>query len=234
MIWVTMTTNLPLFSIVTITKDNPRGFSRTKQSVEDQTSKNHEWIVIDGNKESDTGIYNAMNKGLSRAKGKYVVFLNGGDAFATSDTLDMVANQILVTNADFLYGDVTEGLSYKKAKSWKKFPRGMITSHQSMFYKRDVLNDLRFNEDRKIAGDYEFTCAFLKQATSKFYMPFAIASVETGGISEQQQVLGRREEWAVRRTILKKNIFSCMMIYLRQSIAASVRKTFPPLFYAAR
>lgn len=233
MIWVTMTTK-PLFSIVTITKDNPEGFARTGASVEGQTNKDHEWIVIDGNKEPDTGIYNAMNKGLSRAQGTYVIFLNGGDTFSTSDTLDMVAHQIQIRSADFLYGDVIEGLHYKKAKSCKKFSRGMITSHQSMFYKLKKLNGLQFNEERKIAGDYEFTCAFLKQAESVLYMPFAVASTQIGGISEKLQSLGRKEEWTVRRTILKKNIFSCMIIYLRQSIAAAVRKTFPPLFYAAR
>ena len=234
MIWAMMTTKHPLFSIITITKDNPRGFARTKQSVEDQTFKNYEWIVIDGNKEPDTGIYNAMNKGLTRANGQYLVFLNGGDAYATPDTLDMVSHQIEVRAADFLYGDVIEGLHYKKAKSCKKFAKGMITSHQSMFYKREALNGLQFNENRKIAGDYEFTCAFLKQVKSVFYMPFAITSVETGGISEQLQSVGRREEWAVRRTILKKNVLSCMMIYFRQCMAAMVRKAFPPLFYAAR
>lgn len=233
MIWVTMTTK-PLFSIVTITKDNPKGFAKTRASVEDQTFKNYEWIVIDGNKEPDSGIYNAMNKGLSRARGQYVLFLNSGDAFAGHDILDMTANQIQVKAADFLYGDSLEGLHYKKSKPCKKFAKGMVTSHQSMFYKREIIGDLRFNEERKIAGDYEFTCAFLKKVQSVFYMPFAVASTENGGISQQMQSLGRKEEWAVRRTVLNKTVMSCVIIYLRQSLAAGVRKIFPPLFYAAR
>jgi putative colanic acid biosynthesis glycosyltransferase len=227
-------TNAPLFSIITITKNDPVGFARTRESLIEQSCQNFEWIVVDGNQENDNGIYNAMNKGLTRTNGDYILFMNGGDMLASPEILEMVAHQIQIRPADFLYGDVYEDQHYLKAKSWKKIHKGMITSHQAMFYKREKLNGLTFNENLMIAGDYEFTCRFLKQVNSVFYMIFAIAITEPGGISQQRQSQGRKEEWIVRRTVLKKNKLSCCMIYLRQSLAAFVRNFAPALFYAAR
>ena len=105
--------NLPLFSIITITFNAESEVGVTVKSVADQTFRNFEHIIVDGGStdntlcearkfsdslrilsEKDRGLYDAMNKGIDLAKGKYIIFLNAGDAFANSDVLDLLAAHI--------------------------------------------------------------------------------------------------------------------------------------------
>ncbi len=110
-------------SIITINFNNRNGLERTARSIVEQTFRDYEWIVIDGGStdgsqdilkeysahiafgvsERDGGIYEAMNKGLERASGEYVQFLNSGDSFIDRDVLERVfADNRL---ADVNYGD---------------------------------------------------------------------------------------------------------------------------------
>ena len=104
----------PLFSIITVTCNAANTLPATLKSVEEQTCKLYEYILIDGastdetvaiaeksginNKsilsEKDKGIYDAMNKGLDMAKGDYVIFLNAGDAFHSQETLQIIADAV--------------------------------------------------------------------------------------------------------------------------------------------
>ena len=97
-------------SIITINYNNASGLKQTVNSVVNQSNKNFEYIIIDGNStdrskpiidslefenlkwisEEDSGIYNAMNKGIKRATGDYLLFLNSGDHFCKSDSLTKI------------------------------------------------------------------------------------------------------------------------------------------------
>ena len=92
-------------SIITINRNNAKGLEKTIQSVASQTFKDFEYVIIDGAStddsvdvikkyeasfaylkwvsEPDKGIYNAMNKGICRSSGEYVMILNSGDIIAT-------------------------------------------------------------------------------------------------------------------------------------------------------
>lgn len=101
-------------SIITVNLNNYEGLERTIKSVEAQTYKDFEWIVVDGGStdgsrelieehasriakwvsEPDNGIYNAMNKGTRMSTGDYLLFLNSGDSLAANDVLGITAESI--------------------------------------------------------------------------------------------------------------------------------------------
>lgn len=246
-----MTINPPVFSIVTVTKDNITGLRKTAQSVTSQGFRDYQWIIVDGNStdgtqeylqtlpadhisENDNGIYHAMNKGIARAHGRYLVFMNAGDAFSDIDILSTVARAISAENPDFVYGDALEsnGL-YKKARRHKHIDRGMFTHHQAMFYKRGKLNGLRYDETLKIAADYGLTAAFLKNADTVHYIPCAVCIFEDGGISQQRRTLGRQEQFSIRKSSGISS-FKNAMIYCLQSISAALREQWPRLYFKLR
>lgn len=105
----------PLISIITVTYNGSATIGRTLESIDSQTFKDFEHIIIDGASDDDTldkvakipgndrrkvvsepdnGIYDAMNKGLGLAKGDYVIFLNSGDKFHSPDSLEIIARTI--------------------------------------------------------------------------------------------------------------------------------------------
>lgn len=115
-------------SIITINRNNAQGLKKTMQSVVSQTSKDLEYIVVDGAStdesvevikhfaeqrdirwvsERDKGIYNAMNKGIGMAQGEYVMILNSGDYLASPQVVDEMGKALKANNyPDILYGNM--------------------------------------------------------------------------------------------------------------------------------
>ena len=119
-------------SIITINYNNLRGLKATVDSVIAQTYKEFEWIIIDGGStdggrnvieqnaqhftywcvESDKGIYNAMNKGISVANGDYCIFINSGDCFYDNEVIRKFI--CLNPQEDIVIGAVHSSLTDKK------------------------------------------------------------------------------------------------------------------------
>lgn len=237
----------PLFSIVTITKENLAGLKKTGSSLENQSFRNFEWIVIDGNSsdgtkeyletieahkisEPDSGIYHAMNKGLTLACGDYILFLNAGDMLADIDILATLATAA-EQKPDFIYGDAleTNGL-YKKAHTFTRLDWGMFTHHQAMLYRRENIGDLRYDEALRIAADYGFTARFLQNARNVEYLPCAICIFEDGGVSQKNRKLGRREQFHIRKEFKHCGMLKNICIYAAQTMTASLRQHAPCVY----
>ncbi len=186
-----------LFSIITVTKHNEAGFTRTRASVQAQDFTDFEWVVVDGAVEPDGGIYDAMNKGLARARGTYVIFMNAGDQFAHAHVLDHVAQFLRAQAAgvDVLYGDAIEGGMLKPARHNIRY--GMITHHQAIFYRR---TRLKYDTQYPIAADYKFTAQAMAQGRAR-YMPQPVCIFEQGGISQRRAAQGRYEQALIRREL---------------------------------
>ena len=173
-------------SIITINYNNAAGLEKTLNSVFNQTYQSYEHIVIDGgstdgskhiietygNKlsywvsEKDHGIYNAMNKGIAKASGDYLQFLNSGDYLLDNLTLEKIALYISKNNFDFYYSDVINSKTnlihnYPVKLTFKYFFEYTI-NHQSIFFKKELFDLFgTYNESFKIVSDWEFILKIL-------------------------------------------------------------------------
>lgn len=168
-----------LFSVVTVVRNDLDGFRRTEESLQSQTFRDFEWLVIDGAStdgtaeavlavrqagcvalsEPDKGIYDAMNKGLSFATGRYVVFMNAGDIFTSPAVLELVANALRDDPADIVYGSsiMKFGSSeiLRKVKAPEYIWHGQPALHQATFYRTDLHKRYPYNISIGVCADYE-------------------------------------------------------------------------------
>jgi len=217
-------------SIITINKNNATGFEKTIQSVISQTNKDFEYIVIDGSStdgsaeiikkysyginywisEPDTGIYNAMNKGIRKAQGEYCLFLNSGDYLVSSATLQEVLIEINnIPPADIFYSNMitTNGtvVNYPAPLTINHFLNGTI-SHQNSLIKRSLfLEHGLYNEELYIASDWEY---FLKEYwiyKSKFsHINTNISVFDTNGIGSRYSLERFNENLTIFRNVFQE------------------------------
>ena len=207
-------------SIITINRNHLKGLQNTYQSIVAQTSKEWEWIVIDGGSayedrcfiekhlsgtvywcsESDNGPYNAMNKGLRKATGDYLIFMNSGDTFRSPSVLEQVFNR--PQQADILYGDWIQAFPDGREKL-KKAPRSISLHyfchdnicHQAMFIKRTIMQQSPYDEGYRLYADWAKWIELTLQGCSFQYVPVTICCFEMGGMSNsltEQQAKERK------------------------------------------
>ncbi|MDD3021036.1 MAG: glycosyltransferase family 2 protein [Alphaproteobacteria bacterium] len=243
-------------SIITITFNNRTGLKKTAQSILSQTCTDYEWIIIDGastdgtqddfplyktaqiTSEPDHGIYDAMNKGIKAATGKYIIFMNAGDQFATPEILQSVSEETAGQFFDLVYGDSYEEQEqeipfYKSAKPATSIHHGLFTHHQSIFYNRLSLEDLRYDTKYKIAADYDLTLRFLQRHDQSLYIAEPICIYEGGGISQTQIELGRHEQYLSRK-LAGVPEWKNRTITTKQKAASFLRRLFPNLYWKTR
>lgn len=206
-------------SIITVCYNNKVGLKHTLTSIQEQTSNDFEYIVIDGAStdgsaellekysgiinyqlsEKDTGIYNAMNKAIKKANGEYCLFLNSGDILHSKNTIKEILPQL--GQADFMTGDTICILPRNKQTIWKS-PTYLSVylmaiyslSHQATFIKTSLLKDRPYREDLKIVSDWEqmFYELIIKDRSYK-RINIPICKFEYGGISSSQPELREKE-----------------------------------------
>ena len=195
----------PRISIITICYNAASTISRTLRSVSAQTYPNIQYLIIDGASkdntlelvrelapeaeiysERDQGIYDAMNKGLDRATGDYVWYVNAGDALASPTTVEDLVRATCTGDSlpDVLYGDTrlidAEGhdLGLRRLRpphqlDWRSFRSGMLVCHQAFVAKRSISPhyDLRY----RFSADVDWCIRVLKEAKTTAFYPEPIA-----------------------------------------------------------
>jgi len=199
-------------SIITINLNNKAGLERTILSVIQQSFTDFEYIIIDGGSndgsvdiikkyeekittwitENDTGIYNAMNKGIFKASGEYCLFLNSGDFFLKSTVLEVMMSDL--NEEDIVYGNgffQAKEDKLNKLECPDKLTLGFFALyslfHPATIIKKSLFNQYGlYNESYKIVSDWEF---FIKttiiEGVKTKLIPIDVAIAEDNGVSRK-------------------------------------------------
>ena len=251
---------MPLFSIITITRNDAVGLQATRQSIKGQSWHDFEWLVVDGAStgatpqllkkwspeiawqvsEPDSGIYDAMNKGMAAAKSEYLIFMNSGDAFANGDVLQQLAATIAENHEpDFIYGPSFEQLRdgtvrLKPCRSHRWHWWGMFAHHQSMIYRRGALTGLRYDDNMQVGGDNRLTYALLARAPRIAQVNFPIARCALPGVSTTHAAIGRNEQLTTKRLYARFPNWIAYLIWLAQASIWQFKKTVPNIYNRIR
>lgn len=162
-----------MLSIITINFNNVAGLEKTLKSLAPLRKSGFEWVFIDGGSkdesvklardfslptdvvitESDSGIYNAMNKGIQYATGDQILFLNSGDVLHPD--IQSIEELGLDKMVDLhLFGfEIRNTVRVPRMNAWRIW--SMPTSHQAIIYSSKLLRKLSFNESYRYAADFE-------------------------------------------------------------------------------
>lgn len=221
-------------SIITINRNNATGLEKTLQSVALQTFKEFEYIIIDGAStdgsvevvkshepefahlkwvsEPDTGIYNAMNKGIRMASGDYIQILNSADCLAFEDVTERML--MALENADYpsiLYGNMVKcfpngcRLVDKSFAGQEITMLGMYTgtlNHDPTYIRHDLFAKYGFyDESLKIVSDWKWYLQAIILGNEKpKYEDLNVTLFDMTGISETNKELTQAE----RKQVLKQ------------------------------
>lgn len=223
-----------LLSIITVNRNNAAGLEKTLLSINAQTCKDFEHIIIDGASddgsvdvikkyddgcverrwisEPDTGIYNAMNKGIRMAKGEYLQFLNSGDCLVDSHVVCKIMPFLQQEGcAPILFGNMRkqrpDGSVFCNRNlpsiSFYTFYKGTI-NHSPSFISQDLFKKYgMYDENFKIVSDWKWFLEVvgLNNETVR-YVNIDISLFDMTGISETNKELDAAE----RRQVLEREL----------------------------
>lgn len=197
----------PLVSIITVVYNDVDHIASTLQSIINQDYESKEIIVIDGQStdgttekvrafgkdvsrlvsEPDRGVYDAMNKGIDQATGEWIIFMNSGDSFYANNVLSQFFCQEISDDYNILYGktnriykDHNEITHYRATNSKEIMPE----CHQSIFFRRAVLLQNKYDLRFKICADANQFNQLKKQGNKSRFFPIVVSNYDCAeGIS---------------------------------------------------
>jgi glycosyltransferase involved in cell wall biosynthesis len=204
----------PRISIITINRNNALGLRKTIESVLFQNYGHIEYIIIDGNStdtsvdeikavesrvfywisEPDTGLYNAMNKGLKKATGDYVLFLNSADYFYNDQVIQGLLTGL--SGEDIIYGNlctlkagIIKELKSAPIISFHKAYQHTLPPHPVVLIKRRLINEVGgFDERFKIIADVVLIAKlFSSKDTTYKFVDIPVTVFDTNGVSSNPE-----------------------------------------------
>lgn len=226
----------PLITVVTVVLDDEENLKKTIQSYISQTFEKKEYILIDGGSsfgtiemirryisdidlfisEHDQGIYDAMNKGITHAKGRWVIFMNAGDIFFDADVLKNSAKEL---SGDLVYGNHA---IYKESVddfnlidvSYLSDVRNIPFCHQAVFTRKELLIKYPFDLIYMIAADYDQYQKIKSDGALIKHIPITIAKILDGGFSARSRNILIKEYFEIMKKT--KPFYSYWIYYLRK------------------
>lgn len=236
-------------SIITASYNSVSTLANAMESVLHQTYTDWEYIIVDGGStdgtvdlikkyepqfggklkwtsEPDHGIYDAMNKGISRATGDVVGILNSDDYYTSEDVLSVIASALSDNRLDAVYGDIhfihdgkpNKVVRYYSSRHFRPFwlRFGFMPAHPSFYVRRSVYEKAGlYNTAYKIGSDFEMMVRlFRKQHIRYQYLTKDFVTMRTGGMSTKSL--------KSRRMLLTEDVRACRSngIYTNKFIVA--------------
>ncbi len=193
----------PMFSIITTVLNGEKSIEKTIKSVNNQSYKNFEYIIVDGGSKDktlkilqknrnkitkivsskDNGIYDGFNRGMKLANGNYICFINSDDEYFR-DSLKIIAKYLLKNPSfDFLFGTVKKhyGILHGFNKNKINWSWNFYTSHSTGFFiKLSSANKIgNYNLKYKYCADYDY-----------FYRMIVINKMK-GGATKKNELIGK-------------------------------------------
>lgn len=218
------------FSIITVCFNAEKVIRPTMESVLKQDYENFEYIIVDGastdgtvaviqeharkdariqwRSEPDSGVFNAMNKGIQRAQGDFLLFLNAGDEFHSADILQRAAE--IAEGADVIIGDVAfkreNGLSkhvYPVGEELlNNLKKGESVCHQVVFAAKDTLTE-GFDERYTTCADYDWICRQVNADKKIVKLNAVVVDYDISGITFQTKY--QKIHWKEYFEVIGKN-----------------------------
>lgn len=215
----------PLISIITITYNAESTIGHTLESVASQNFGNYEHILIDGasddntlgvarkykhvkiHSEKDNGLYDAMNKGLRFARGRYVLFLNSGDTFHSDSTLEAYARRA-ERGDDIIFGDTVivdkdrhiigkRHLTAPINLTKQSFNKGMLICHQAFMVKRSIAPE--FDTAYRFSADYDWTIKCIDRADPRRCSNLSMITIDYlhDGLTDHNKIASLKERYRI-------------------------------------
>ena len=196
-----------------LSRDRSVEMAQTYKQRSDEARTGHEVVVCS---ERDSGLYDAMNKGIARATGDYIVFLNAGDTFPSEATLEHIAHSIGDGEAlpGVIYGDTDivndEGrfLRHRRLQppaklTWRSFRNGMLVCHQAFYALTTLAKDNPYNLNYRFSADVDWCIRVMKEAERRHLMLKNVDEVVVnyldGGMTEKNHRASLRERFSIMR-----------------------------------
>ena len=202
-------------SIITATYNSASTIKDTIESILGQTYTDFEHIIVDGLSkdntleivksyedkyngrlkiisEKDSGLYDAMNKGVKNAAGDVIGILNSDDVYADETVLEKIAEKFKETNCDATYGNLIymDETMQKPVRFWKEKPNGELEkgwqiAHPTLYLTKAAYQKVGgYNLKYRIAADYDFVIRLmLDKDLKKEYIDYYLVHMRTGGTS---------------------------------------------------
>lgn len=200
--------------------------------------------------EPDTGIYNAMNKGRNCIqRGGYTLYMNSGDEFYGPDVIRQVreslASYCLTGQAAplFVYGDAVNispnGAEHHNCSRLPQHAlKGMVTSHQAMFFNNQLLTLVGYDEQYRLSGDYDLMCKFIEAGKlfnrPPLRLPTRICRFYLDGVSVSQRQKALKEDYQIRRQTMRAGRFTATVLYSMHQLHYLMKKCLPGLAFMLR
>ena len=236
-------------SVITATRNNAATLEATIKSVMQQTYNDIELIIVDGAStdnsveiiarwqqlhpdkikyvsEPDSGVYNAINKGIKMTNGDIIGTLHGNDTFASPDILSQVAQAMSNSDIDFVYGDISyrnkagKKVRYYSSADYDKsmLRYGIAPPHPSLYARKEVFDTIGlYKENYLIAADFDFFIRLMiVNNRPSQYLPLEMVTMSMGGLSttlRHRILTNNREKY---RALRENGIRVCPLLLLKR------------------